>query len=429
MAQEQSGLRQRPPGGDDGRPNDAADGSDVEPSPTGPKAPEKPGGKHRNRQMSEKFRRCINSGPFKLFTFSIVAVVPVVGVFFALPRALDTLGYQESLLQLWHYAYAIWISVQFLFNFGSAQWTDPGSAATHKPVYEVTGQYEMVLSANDDEAKEVLLFAPNYCEHCQHWKPPRSHHCSICRRCTLRMDHHCPFTGNCIGMRNHGHFLLMYAFAFLGLFYSAAICFFSLLHASRSRQAATVAAEVIKMHPTTSGGAGHSLSAWFSSQYTTSLVGVLVSLTVKMVLAVGVELALQSVVTAIALCAVLGMGSPFVYLTLTNQTILESQFPMKEYVEIQPRVYCPLGPGFYRRSLVENIIDVLGPKWWLRFLLPTRAGSVDLRPALSPTPSDEGKIVLRQRIEEVKEHGVKREVASCKELGINPGPGGGSPDV
>lgn len=43
------------------------------------------------------------------------------------------------------------------------------------------------------------MYAPNYCNHCKHWKPPRAHHCGVCQRCTLRMDHHCPFTGNCIG--------------------------------------------------------------------------------------------------------------------------------------------------------------------------------------------------------------------------------------
>lgn len=33
--------------------------------------------------------------------------------------------------------------------------------------------------------------APRFCNKCGHYKPPRSHHCRVCKRCVLRMDHHC----------------------------------------------------------------------------------------------------------------------------------------------------------------------------------------------------------------------------------------------
>lgn len=29
------------------------------------------------------------------------------------------------------------------------------------------------------------------CEKCGQLKPPRTHHCSLCRTCILKMDHHC----------------------------------------------------------------------------------------------------------------------------------------------------------------------------------------------------------------------------------------------
>lgn len=29
------------------------------------------------------------------------------------------------------------------------------------------------------------------CKKCDYPKPPRTHHCSVCKKCILKMDHHC----------------------------------------------------------------------------------------------------------------------------------------------------------------------------------------------------------------------------------------------
>eukprot|EP01061_Rhynchopus_euleeides_P013110 TRINITY_DN22995_c0_g1_i3.p1 TRINITY_DN22995_c0_g1~~TRINITY_DN22995_c0_g1_i3.p1 ORF type:complete len:328 (+),score=94.47 TRINITY_DN22995_c0_g1_i3:86-1069(+) len=58
-----------------------------------------------------------------------------------------------------------------------------------------------------DESTPLVLGQRRYCPTCCHWKPPRTHHCSACRRCVLRYDHHCPWVGNCIGFYNHKYFL------------------------------------------------------------------------------------------------------------------------------------------------------------------------------------------------------------------------------
>ena len=37
------------------------------------------------------------------------------------------------------------------------------------------------------------------CLICQVQRPPRVHHCPLCRMCVLKRDHHCFFTGSCVG--------------------------------------------------------------------------------------------------------------------------------------------------------------------------------------------------------------------------------------
>ena len=55
-----------------------------------------------------------------------------------------------------------------------------------------------------------------YCQKCQNPRPPRSHHCKICKKCTLKMDHHCHWVANCVGYYNQKNF---YQF----LFYSTLV--------------------------------------------------------------------------------------------------------------------------------------------------------------------------------------------------------------
>ncbi|CAG2224693.1 ZDHHC3_7_25 [Mytilus edulis] len=45
------------------------------------------------------------------------------------------------------------------------------------------------------------------CNKCETYRPPRAHHCRICRRCIRKMDHHCPWINNCVGELNQKYFI------------------------------------------------------------------------------------------------------------------------------------------------------------------------------------------------------------------------------
>ncbi|CAG9954877.1 unnamed protein product [Clonostachys rosea f. rosea IK726] len=57
---------------------------------------------------------------------------------------------------------------------------------------------------------DFTLFHPGrLCKTCNLIKPPRSKHCSICKRCIARADHHCIFINSCVGYGNHHWFVLL----------------------------------------------------------------------------------------------------------------------------------------------------------------------------------------------------------------------------
>ena len=61
------------------------------------------------------------------------------------------------------------------------------------------------------ETKSMELF----CKKCNNPRPPRAHHCKVCKKCTLKMDHHCHWIANCVGYYNQKVF---YQFLFYATF-------------------------------------------------------------------------------------------------------------------------------------------------------------------------------------------------------------------
>ncbi|EEE55657.1 hypothetical protein OsJ_04050 [Oryza sativa Japonica Group] len=69
-----------------------------------------------------------------------------------------------------------------------------------------------------------------YCQKCSHYKPPRAHHCRVCKRCVLRMDHHCIWINNCVGHENYKIFLVFVLYAVVASLYSLVLVIGGAVH-------------------------------------------------------------------------------------------------------------------------------------------------------------------------------------------------------
>ncbi|CAI0379166.1 unnamed protein product [Linum tenue] len=120
--------------------------------------------------------------------------------------------------------------VMLVWSYFSTILTDPGGVPqTWRPTTdeEEGGIVDPLvdtaagLGINRDETQKT-----RFCRKCNQFKPPRSHHCSVCRRCILKMDHHCVWVVNCVGALNYKYFLLFLFYTFL----ETALVTVSLLH-------------------------------------------------------------------------------------------------------------------------------------------------------------------------------------------------------
>ncbi|KAG4127369.1 hypothetical protein ERO13_D10G212000v2 [Gossypium hirsutum] len=96
--------------------------------------------------------------------------------------------------------------------------TDPGRVpSSYIPDVEDTS------FASDQEPKKNVLQS-KYCDKCAAYKPPRTHHCRVCKRCILRMDHHCLWINNCVGYWNYKAFFNLILYATIGSIHSSLAC-------------------------------------------------------------------------------------------------------------------------------------------------------------------------------------------------------------
>ncbi|CAN0841901.1 Probable protein S-acyltransferase 14 [Linum grandiflorum] len=111
-----------------------------------------------------------------------------------------------------------------VWSYFSTIVTEPGGVPPNwRPATdEESGVADPLVGTENDAAAAAAVFGLNqdnqkarFCRKCNQFKPPRCHHCSVCRRCILKMDHHCVWVVNCVGAMNYKYFLLFLFYTFL----------------------------------------------------------------------------------------------------------------------------------------------------------------------------------------------------------------------
>ncbi|OVA06982.1 zinc finger protein [Macleaya cordata] len=98
-------------------------------------------------------------------------------------------------------------------SFVSCVLMDPG----HVPSNFVP---EIEVGEVSDQGTKKNGVNSRLCDKCSTYKPPRAHHCRVCRRCVLRMDHHCMWINNCVGFGNYKPFFILILYAATASIYS-----------------------------------------------------------------------------------------------------------------------------------------------------------------------------------------------------------------
>ena len=105
----------------------------------------------------------------RFFVAAVVFMISMVA-FVAHALGLPFWWNRSPVLTLFLIALGYWLLVNIFFNFYQAVTVSPGQPT---------------------DPKLLVNCSATICKICISPKPPRTHHCSVCRTCYLKMDHHC----------------------------------------------------------------------------------------------------------------------------------------------------------------------------------------------------------------------------------------------
>jgi len=162
--------------------------------------------------LLDKFARMI--GPI-LVGFALFLISSCTYVFFAYTIPFTSPGgiaYQLLLVSL-----GVFLLANALYNYYKSVMLDAGTPPLSADIESGNRGYEesalgnrlrAARGADDDNTNGI-------CGKCDRVRPPRTHHCSVCKTCVLKMDHHCPWIYNCVGRGNYKHFYLFLLHLFM----------------------------------------------------------------------------------------------------------------------------------------------------------------------------------------------------------------------
>lgn len=104
-----------------------------------------------------------------------------------------------------------------------------GGCSGFDPSLDIKAERQRVIDCNKmkQESKKSSTFETfpsnewTFCKKCNVHRPPRTHHCSTCKRCIIGFDHHCVWVNNCIGYNNYRQFILLLFYICLGCWYGS----------------------------------------------------------------------------------------------------------------------------------------------------------------------------------------------------------------
>ncbi|TPX30067.1 hypothetical protein SmJEL517_g06272 [Synchytrium microbalum] len=252
------------------------------------------------------------------------------------------------------------VGVGMFLNYALAIVTDPGRVRKGWYSHDAPPTEPNVGTDVSIQVSQSIQ-PPRFCQSCQNYKPPRTHHCKDCRRCVLRMDHHCPWTNNCVGFLNHAHFLRFLIWTSIGCLMVATIIIWRLVEIVLAiEKGTTKVAERLSISELML-----LLLPWlFSSLLTPNTVskqaGEFIATDIEIIV-IGMDIVMLMPIASVVWL----LTSSHLYWACTNQTTIEVSHRKESNFLVGTRLRGDKNP--YDLGFKRNVVQVFGHVWkyWL----------------------------------------------------------------
>ncbi|KAM0671927.1 Palmitoyltransferase zdhhc20 [Ordospora colligata] len=157
------------------------------------------------------------SGTLKLIAFIIYPIVELYQYFvFIGLLCMEERGVLSWTILVAYIAYHLLLAYKSMFYMRLLVTEDKSTLDIFPdlPCDESNLEIRNINSFVEERIMKDNLSRIKICGKCKTYKPPRAHHCNVCKRCYLKYDHHCLMLGVCIGFHNYKFF---YQFLFMNL--------------------------------------------------------------------------------------------------------------------------------------------------------------------------------------------------------------------